>query len=94
MEQKRVGEEPKLRVCPEVVNDKGRFQPARDAPLFKSGLAPDRIGLPYGAMQQKPASSRFFTEDLGRGRGIEAAIFPYLKLIGMALLARERGRLQ
>lgn len=38
--------------------------------------------------------TNFFTEDLIRSRGIEAAIFPYLKLIGMALLAKERGRLQ
>jgi hypothetical protein len=38
--------------------------------------------------------TNFFTEDIIRGRGIEAAIFPYLKLIGMALLAKERGRLQ
>lgn len=35
----------------------------------------------------------FFTRELVRSRGIEAAIFPYLKLIGMALLARRRGRL-
>lgn len=36
----------------------------------------------------------FFTEALVRSRGIEAAVFPYLKLIGMALLAKDRGRLQ
>jgi hypothetical protein len=36
----------------------------------------------------------FFTEQRLREKGIEAAIFPYLKLIGLALLADTKGRLQ
>jgi hypothetical protein len=36
----------------------------------------------------------FFTEHGLRERGVEAAIFPYRKLIGVALLADSKGRLQ
>jgi hypothetical protein len=35
----------------------------------------------------------FFTEERLRERGVEAAIFPYLKLVGIALLANSKGRL-
>ena len=36
----------------------------------------------------------FFTEERLRQRGVEAAILPYLKLVGIALLADSKGRLQ
>lgn len=38
--------------------------------------------------------ANFFTEQRLREKGVEAAIFPYLKLIGMAILAERKGRLQ
>ncbi len=38
--------------------------------------------------------ANFFTEARLRERGVEAAIFPYLKLVGIALLADSKGRLQ
>jgi hypothetical protein len=35
----------------------------------------------------------FFTDERLRERGFEAAIFPYIKLVGIALLAESKGRL-
>jgi hypothetical protein len=35
----------------------------------------------------------FFTEERLRERGFEAAIFPYIKLVGIALLAETKGKL-
>lgn len=37
--------------------------------------------------------ANFFTEERLRERGFEAAIFPYIKLIGIALLAEGKGKL-
>lgn len=51
-----------------------------------------RRGRRLAVVTVDATQSNFFTDELVRSRGIEAAVFPYLKLIGMALLASQRGR--
>lgn len=65
----------------------------RSAAAFAVNIGHDR-GKGLAVVVLDATEANFFTEERLRERGVEAAIFPYLKLVGIALLADSKGKLQ